>query len=275
MSKSETLGTKIKNIRKKLNLSQTDFGKKFNPSASKGIVSKWESDSTVPSPDRLAVISELSGENVESLLYGSLRGAIISLIDEIDEKYYYLITDSTKKEEFIGSTNDLKKLTFKRDVYEYMQYLKYDSFCRESLKNLNSPVNPKNTNQDHTEALKEYQKNNFISARRYLLKNTLAVAQAQDVKPYQKNVLMSILLREEMAHFNGETRTNTGLLTAVSTGIEEIQNRVYSLSIDSDDNENSVEVLNKIDSSLLEKVNKILGDFQTQIINLSDDYEEF
>jgi len=66
------IGDKIKRIRKMQNdgngLSMEEFGKLFNPPASKGVVSNWENNYNYPNEKRLERIAELGGISVKELM---------------------------------------------------------------------------------------------------------------------------------------------------------------------------------------------------------------
>lgn len=66
------IGDKIREIRKQQpgNLSMEEFGKLFNPPASKGVVSNWENNYNYPNNARLNKIARLGNISVEELLYG-------------------------------------------------------------------------------------------------------------------------------------------------------------------------------------------------------------
>ena len=74
----DTLGDRIKMIRKKHGLTMEEFGKQFNPTADKSNVSRWEKNKAAPSNDRLKQIAELGDTTIEYLLTGriSIRDAI-------------------------------------------------------------------------------------------------------------------------------------------------------------------------------------------------------
>lgn len=62
------IGNNIKNIRIGLGLTMSEFGKQFEPEASDSIVSRWESDVSMPSTKRIKRIAELGAVSVEELL---------------------------------------------------------------------------------------------------------------------------------------------------------------------------------------------------------------
>ena len=76
----KTTGERIKDIRLELGETLEEFGKRFNPPATKGLVSLWENNRNVPLPRNLKVIAEISGMSVEELLSTSLIGQRIKHI---------------------------------------------------------------------------------------------------------------------------------------------------------------------------------------------------
>lgn len=66
------IGHKIKEIRMSLpdKPSMEEFGKLFNPPASKGVVSNWENDYNYPNESRLKQLAKLGNISVYELLYG-------------------------------------------------------------------------------------------------------------------------------------------------------------------------------------------------------------
>ena len=74
------LAQKIKAIRQDLGLSMEEFGKLFDPPASKGVVSNWENAYNKPNNERLKKIAQLANTTIEYLL--SERENTSSLIPE-------------------------------------------------------------------------------------------------------------------------------------------------------------------------------------------------
>lgn len=62
------VGNKIKKIRIGLGMTMKEFGKEFEPEASDSIVSRWESDVSMPSTKRIKRIAELGSVSVDELL---------------------------------------------------------------------------------------------------------------------------------------------------------------------------------------------------------------
>lgn len=80
------IGSKIRDIRKKKKMSMENFGKLFEPPASKGVVSNWENDYNYPNNERLVRIAELGNISVDELLYGSLDDYARRLLDELEDE---------------------------------------------------------------------------------------------------------------------------------------------------------------------------------------------
>ena len=76
----KTTGEQIKIIRLKLGETLEQFGERFNPPANRSLVSGWENNRYLPSPERLKVIAEIGGTTVEELHFSSLIGQRIKHI---------------------------------------------------------------------------------------------------------------------------------------------------------------------------------------------------
>lgn len=70
----ETIGSRIKHIRKKKGLNQTDFAKIVGVEA-KATVSGWENDSREPEVSKLKTIAEIGNVTLDWLIKGSSRSA--------------------------------------------------------------------------------------------------------------------------------------------------------------------------------------------------------
>lgn len=64
----KAIGQRIQLIRLERGMTLEEFGKIFN--TSKGIISRWENGVSIPNPERLKKIAEISGKSVEYILYG-------------------------------------------------------------------------------------------------------------------------------------------------------------------------------------------------------------
>lgn len=83
------LGLRIRTIRKKLGLTMDEFGQKFVPPASKGVVSNWENGYNNPNNIRLQKIAELGGISTKELIYGDERNYVLPILSEVIKKYYH------------------------------------------------------------------------------------------------------------------------------------------------------------------------------------------
>ena len=63
-----TLGQRIQELRRGLNLSQEELGERMG--VSRQAISKWEGDQTIPELDKLIALSKLFGLTVGQLLGG-------------------------------------------------------------------------------------------------------------------------------------------------------------------------------------------------------------
>lgn len=80
-----SLGQKIKAIRLEREETLEVFGKKFEPIANRGLVSRWENNFIVPNPDRIKKIAELGNLTVEELLKDDNPLASFSDLELINE----------------------------------------------------------------------------------------------------------------------------------------------------------------------------------------------
>ena len=64
----KTTGEQIKSIRLELGETLEEFGKKFIPPANRSLVSGWENNRYLPSPERLKEIAEIGDVSVEGLI---------------------------------------------------------------------------------------------------------------------------------------------------------------------------------------------------------------
>lgn len=81
-------GQRIKRIRKSLGLTMEDFGKSFNPPASKGLVGNWERGDNLPSKERLQKIAEMANTTVDEIKYGPLSEYVYNVVN------HYLTTNA-------------------------------------------------------------------------------------------------------------------------------------------------------------------------------------
>lgn len=83
------IGSRIKSIRISQGLSMEEFGKKFEPKATKGTVSNWENGNYLPNNERLKRISEIGQVSMLYLLEGKYMLSDIHMMSD-DQKENFL-----------------------------------------------------------------------------------------------------------------------------------------------------------------------------------------
>lgn len=121
----EPMGQRIRSIRKSKGLSMEEFGKLFDPPASKGVVSNWENNYNKPNNERVKKISEIGNISVEELQYGDERSYINPLIINIADKQYNLAIE-----------DDQEMINY---IFDSLDYYSYDS-DEESLYSENKKI---------------------------------------------------------------------------------------------------------------------------------------
>ena len=268
------MGVQIFELRKSLKLNQNDFGKLFSPPATKGIISKWEHNITTPSPERLATISELSGKDVETLLYGSLRGAVINVIDDADS-YMSDVLNSKTVEEFVFSraSTDLERTNYLRHVYDFIMFSDNDyfgtkrpSFWQRRRENKDYQETPSDKEEEH-----KYYQDEYTASRRYFLNTVLPLLKATNVKPYQHTIIMTLLANTAEDHFNDITRHDNGVISILSQGIEQIEYRLSGLTTTGTKN-GVVNLPNEINPNLINCAENLLSLTSDKINELQEKY---
>lgn len=85
------LGSQIKAIRLSLGMNQEQFGELFEPIANKSIISRWEKGQSIPSAERLKIISEVSNIPIKELIYGNLKDELFKNIASNDSEIEQII----------------------------------------------------------------------------------------------------------------------------------------------------------------------------------------
>ena len=102
-------------------MSQSDFGKSLIPTANKSVVSRWESNTNVPSEDRLKQIADMANVSVDYLKNGSIDA------DELKNAVLESETPSSVGKEFnvirdfsfdSAASIDLNRRIIKADTHE-------------------------------------------------------------------------------------------------------------------------------------------------------------
>lgn len=136
------VGKRIKSIRTKNGLTLEEFGLIFDPPASKSIVSRWESGKSLPSPERIKIISDEFNISTLYLLYGTITLEDSRYIDNYihltDPSHSFSKKDALKFEEFVKNSSienlqdafinlDLSSLSFSQTTYLEMVLAPFDS----------------------------------------------------------------------------------------------------------------------------------------------------
>lgn len=119
------VGKRIKTIRKENKLTLENFGKLFNPPASKGLVSNWEKGDNLPNKKRLERIAEIGKVSVPYLLEGRKSLEELS-VEEIHE----LNADTTMK---LHNINEIIKKTVIRELDETKNNIKLDKLSPNEI----------------------------------------------------------------------------------------------------------------------------------------------
>ena len=109
---AKEIGYKIKLIRKQLGLTMEEFGKKFDPHATKSNVSKWEKGACIPNNRRLKEIAKLGNTTVADLIFDNKALIPKSVHDilpiTIRRKEYDRLKEIERKwNELIEGVNDM------------------------------------------------------------------------------------------------------------------------------------------------------------------------
>ncbi|MBR1971894.1 MAG: helix-turn-helix transcriptional regulator [Oscillospiraceae bacterium] len=88
-----TIGQRIAQERKKLNISQVGLATRLD--VSRQAISKWESDAAIPEIDKLIALSKLFGVSVGWLL--GVEDPTVSRTEALTEDHYKIIEELVKK----------------------------------------------------------------------------------------------------------------------------------------------------------------------------------
>lgn len=125
MAVNKGFGERVRKIRKDLKLSQEEFGNKFTPPASKGIVSRWEHGGT-PNNTRLKKIASLGNVSVDYLLTGQDL-----LVNGLDSLLKINLADSISDKSLAKMVKDLDKLS-KLIIIRYANLIDSDRLTNDT-----------------------------------------------------------------------------------------------------------------------------------------------
>ena len=123
-----TLGQKIKEIRKRFNLSQEQLAETLN--VSRQAITKWESDVGIPDVENLQELSKRFGVTVDYLLSDSNEMPILIMKKEIDKvkyknkltAYFNILKDEFSKEYEVYTLIREKNMTKLESVLDLLSY---------------------------------------------------------------------------------------------------------------------------------------------------------
>lgn len=266
------LGNRIKNIREKLGKSQEEFGKLFKPSAPKSAVSRWEHGGS-PNKRRLAKIAKLGGISVDELINGTLEDAMIDILNEAYDLYYDFLetTDKGSWEDFVsskkGERSDLRNYSSLFSLIREDGYIPY-------------PITIKNrdtiSKEKQDELIRKYSHDNLIAGLEYCGREALRKARAVNASSKNKSLLIRLLAEAEEQHFSGETPTNKGVLSVANNGLDDIRNKLWSLThgLDTTNQGKPLEVKyeTRITPEFLKEINTIIDKAQQDIYRSAKKY---
>ncbi|KGL42105.1 XRE family transcriptional regulator [Listeria sp. SHR_NRA_18] len=96
-ARKKSVGKNIKSIRLSLGVTLEQFSQMFTPPTTPSIVSKWERGVSLPKPDRLKQIAEISGQSVDDILLPITDEMFLNQMAGISE-YYHMHKDDIKQD---------------------------------------------------------------------------------------------------------------------------------------------------------------------------------
>jgi len=231
------VGTRIKMIRNSKGETQEEFGNHFE--AHKSIISKWENGTSLPSSERLSILSDISGMPVEQILYGDNYHTTL-------EMYEYLITEYKS---YIGLFQSMLGSFINREAFErannyaqnFISRFKSYSFQDYKLENQNENkiVTPKDY-QSYKEDISEKLINKF--------KEIYDISKISDNNERQDQ---------------DSAKKDLRLFIEQNTNIVKLQEKLYSALIDKRKTNDDIEFYESLKPSfknLKQEVNKIIND---------------
>lgn len=272
-TQNNNLSKIIKTIRIQHKMTQEKFGNIFTPAAAKSIVSRWEKGQSVPSPERLLKISELSGYSVEELLYGTLQNAITELAKEAWSKVDAFFRNQKKlnkeisSSSFISSSSDPSERQFLEDVFSFAIFKKESYFGTPRPKALVEKTD-KRTQTEQKEIYNFYRQE-CTAGYDLLCNRAYNVCKKTGVKPYEKEKIMHILAKEAELAFNDIDRNNEGLVNFAVGQLDNLYaNEIPHFIYGRDSNDNEVKLSSAISTDLEKKIENMIANLSNEIYNL-------
>ncbi|MDT2842878.1 helix-turn-helix domain-containing protein [Vagococcus lutrae] len=212
------LGSQIKTIRLSLGMNQEQFGELFEPIANKSIVSRWEKGQSIPSAERLKIISDVSNTPIEELIYGNLKDTLFSIVKEADsvfEKYNFINYDK-----IITDFKDHNKVREKQLLFSLGAFKHENYFNTPRPKSLRVEKE-KRTPQD-IEEINKYYIDEDIKGTELIVKSALNNPKILSLKPQDKSDLIEVLVESAERLFNDETYDNEGTINFVLNRVSDL-----------------------------------------------------
>lgn len=277
------LGESIKALRKELKMTQSEFGKLFDPPATKGIVSKWESGKSVPSDERLEKLSQMTGLSVENLVYGSLKGALIRLLitllnfwkvlEKEDSNENWNVDEYLKQHGIEGRRSIVNALeivtTIQNDTYveKPPRLVEIDRLIQESKEPMI------NLSEEDSKIESQYDFANVKAGLKYCGLDTLKKAKEFNVKSNQQDILLSMLLDSAKHHIVDARVDNNDLISYSLNGISDLMENIKAHMSGFEYHGEAVKGLPKnISRDLVEDLDKIFEDTRKRILSLNKRY---
>lgn len=214
----------------------------------------------------------MSNKPIDELLYGSLRGAVISAIDRADSYYEEALAPNTTQEMFIAQAKTFSETVYRRKVFDYLMFIDVDYYGTPHPKAWQKRA--KNEHYKYTdEDLKEidaYYKEEYERSHRYISSKVLELAKATNIKPYQETLIVGLMATEAQKHFERETSDNEGLLRVARGGLSDLTDKVYNLIEIGDRHSSTITKRNTIDHNLFGSVVSILDTATEKIAKLEN-----
>ncbi|WP_405076309.1 helix-turn-helix domain-containing protein [Ligilactobacillus acidipiscis] len=257
----------IRSTRAKLHKTQEEFGKLFNPPAAKSIVSRWENGTSSPSNERLIAISKLSGFSVEELLYGTLENSIHDVMDMA----FSIDFGKIPRTDFISQAKNFNQRTFFTNIYDFRSFFESSYFGTPRPKAWK--IHDREWTDEEKKEVDDYYSKEFDRGVDLLTQSVLKIAQATDIKPYEKGMIARLLSEEAERVFTEQTRTKEGFFNMVLQDLSDlIEDKIWRMfhGIKMSGDHKEVRIDSEIDPDLETKVSKIIEEAYKKIENLSE-----
>ncbi|GET14249.1 transcriptional regulator [Ligilactobacillus agilis] len=268
--KNKDIGLRIKKIRKSQNKTLEEFGKLFSPPASKSIVSRWESGKSIPSVERLQKLSQIAKCSIDDILYGTLKENILMLVNAILS--YSKYEEDSLENKLVNVGNSTLRIS---EVDFFIGLFNNDTFERppEHLRGL---IND-NRRKEYQEWKKGTLDKNGFSKKgiEYIVNVSEDIAKAKDIKAYEHEELLDIILGEEKRHFEDMRYTNESLRDSVLFGLDDLIDNIDTfVSVYNNKTKEWVQLNNEIDYSYYESIKNFLWETYSEFLSLYGGYEE-